>query len=302
MARILGYDSREALLSAEKPLRFAGRETLLGLLRTRGAVAGQEACLHRRDGRPTHVVYSERLSREADGREIVEGTLIDVTDRRGVTTSDRLLSALAGGVIHRVTEPLSAVVANLGFAIETLSAVGPRGGLRDGAVTLEIDRALRDAKSSADAIRGVLRDLAAFASHPDAPAAGADLTRLLSSTLSVVDTELHDRARVETSLPETLRVPGSEALLGRCLLQVVLDALEGMSDGGPGHVLRISARREGPLAVVEVEDTGRRAEGIDGGAPGLAGCDVVVAALGGHLHVTPGASGGRRVRVELPAG
>jgi len=300
MARILGYDSREALLSASAPLRMAGRETLLGLLRSHGAVAGQEACLRRPDGQHAHVVYSERISREDDGREVVEGTLIDVSSRHGATPADRLLAALAGGVTHRVTEPLASVVANLGFAIETLSAAGPRGGLRDGATTLELERALRDAKSGAEAIRRVLRDLAVFARPPDAPATGADLSALLASILAVLATELNDRARLEASLAEHLPVAGSESLLGRCLLQVLLDALDAMGDGGRDHVLRVSGRREGTLAIVEIEDTGRRPQGEDC-ALGLLGCQVVVTALRGTLTVTPGASSGRRVRIELPA-
>jgi PAS domain S-box-containing protein len=300
MARILGYESREALLAAAAPLRFADRDASLGRLRSSGAVAGQEACLHRPDGRPAHVVYSERLSRGADGRELVEGTLIDVSARQGGTPGDRLLAALAGGVTHRVTEPLSSVVANLGFAIETLSAAGPRGGLRDGATTLELDRALRDAKSGADAIRRVLRDLAVFARPHDAPAAGADLSRLLTSTLSVVAAEVHGRARIETSLEEALPVPGSESLLSRCLLEILLDALDAMGAGGPAHVLRVSARREGRWAVVEIEDTRRAVEQGDD-TDGLLASHVVVAALRGTLTVSPGAEGGRRVRIELPA-
>ena len=299
LARILGHASREELLRHGEALRFDGRAAALTRLRREGAVAGEEGCLHRTDGRQALVVYSERLGLDPDGREVVEGTVIDVTARRGAP-AERLLTALAGGVAHRVTEPLSSVVANLGYAIETLSAAGPRGGLRDGETTLELDRALRDAKRGADAIRGVLRDLAVFARPAGAADGTADLHRALTSALSVVAAEGRGRARVVADLGESLVVRGSEPVLGRCLLQILLDALEAMAVGGHDHVLRVTARRAGAWAEVEVSDTGLRGDtGADHG-PGLLGIGVVVSALRGRLAVEATPSGGRLVRVELP--
>jgi signal transduction histidine kinase len=299
MARILGFGSRDELLAEPQHLRFDGRAASLDRLRASGLVAGEEACLRRRDGRSALVVYSEQLRREPDGRELIEGTLIDVTDRRGRMPGDRLLSALAGGVAHQVTEPLASVVANLGYAIETLSAMGPRGGLRDGAVALEIDRALRDAKRGTDAIRHVLRDLAIFAMPPGATSGTTDLGRVLRSALAVLATELHGRARLETCFEEGVAVAGSEPLLGRCVLQALLDALEAMDDGGKGHLLRVSTRSEPERAVVEIEDSGTRHPPPDRGL-GLLGCHAVVAAMRGTLTVTPGGSGGQRLVIDLP--
>lgn len=215
--------------------------------------------------------------------------------------ADRLLAALAGGVSHRVTGPLASVVANLGFALDTLAAAAPGGPLADGEGTQELGRALRDAQRAADAIRLVLRDLAVFARPPGDRTAAVDLGHLLESAISVAEAGLDGRARVQAALPEGLLVPGSEARLGRCLLQILLDALEPAGAGGPEHAVRVSARREGPLAVVEVEGAARPAGPGEEGGPGLLGCHVLVAAMGGHFIVTPGAGDGRRVRLELPS-
>jgi hypothetical protein len=298
MARILGFQTREDLLAASEPLRFDGRHASLAHLRQSGTVTGQEAYLHRRGAHPARVVYSERLVTDAGGRELVEGTLIDVTGRPSAT-GDRLLSTLAGGVAHGVSEPLATVAANLGFAIETLAALGPRGGLGEHEMAHELDRALQDARRGADAIRQVLRGLVVFARPPGAGGGSADLRKILESTLSVVAAELKGRARLEVDIGETPPVAGGEPLLGRCLLQILLEAIDAMGDGRPGHRLRVSARREERLAIVEIEDSGHRPPDGDHGV-GLLGAQVVVAALHGSLAIWPGSAGGRLVRLELP--
>jgi PAS domain S-box-containing protein len=302
MARILGYASRdEALADRAALLAFDDRRTSLGVLRQRGTVAGEEAWLRRRDGRPVAVVYSEQLRTEADGRELVEGTLIDVTHRRAAAPDDRLLSALAGGVAHRVTEPLASLVANLGFVLETLNAVGAVSAVvraEDRELARELDRALQDAQSGAEALRSVVRDLAAFAQPGAAAERPGDLSRLVQSALAVVSAELGERARLETSLEAGLSVTGADAPLGRCLLQLLLEASDAMTDGERDHLLRVVTRREGPVAVLEVEDSRRGT--CRGAGFGLLQTHVLVASMGGRLVLSAAGPRGRRARIELP--
>jgi PAS domain S-box-containing protein len=299
MARILGYGSRDELLAEQAPhLPFDDRGTSLEALRLTGTVAGEEGWLRRRDGRPVAVVYSEQLRTGPDGAELVEGTLIDVTRRRGQGAHDRVLAGLACGVAHRVTEPLSSLVANLGFALETLGAVGRGGGAHDGELALELDRALRDAKSGADALRGVVRDLAVFAQSRSGADEAGDLSRLVESALAVAAAELGGRARVETSLLHDLSVKGADAPLGRCLLQLLLEASDAMTDGARDHLLRVATWREGPLAVLEVEDT-RQGAHRDAGF-GLLQTHLLVASMGGRLVLTAGERRCRLARIELP--
>ena len=244
------------------------------------------------------MIFSERLIRDADGRELVEGSLIEVSARAG-EGGDRLLSVLASGVARGVSEPLATVSANLGFAIETLSGLEASARLEHGEATLELDRALRDAKRGADALRQVLSGLTVFARPPGGAGASADLGRTLESALSVVAAELDGRVYLQRELDETPPVAAGEALLGPCLLQILLAALDAMADGRGGHRLRVACRTEGRRAVVEIEDDARRAPDADAGAD-LLGAHVVVAAARGSLALWPGRDGGRLVRLELP--
>ena len=298
LARILGYRDRAELLEAAAQLPLEGRPGRLARLRREGAQEGQSGFLTRRDGRPTPVVFSERLVRDADGRELVDGWLVEVAARPG-EGSDRLLAALAGGVARGVSEPLATVSANLGFALETLAGIEARARLEDGEATQELDRALRDAKRGADALRQVLSGLTVFARPPGAAGASADLRRTLESVLTVVAAELDGRIHLERELDDTPPVAVGEALLGPCLLQVLLAALDAMADGRGGHRLRVASRTEGRRAVVEVEDSARRPDGADAGA-NLLGAHVVVAAARGSMALWPGRDGGRLVRIELP--
>jgi hypothetical protein len=296
LARVLGYRDRAELLAEGLPLPLEGRPGRLARLRREGAQEGQAGFLTRRDGRPTQVVFSERLIRDGAGRELVEGTLIEVAARGG-EGGDRLLSALAGGVARGVSEPLATVSANLGFAIETLAGMEARTRLEDGDATAELDRALRDAKRGADALRQVLSGLTVFARPPGG--ASADLRRTLESAVTLVAAELDGRIHLTRELDDTPPVAAGEALLGPCLLQILLAALDAMADGRGGHRLRVACRVEGRRAVVEIEDSARRAPDADEGA-GLLGAHVVVAAARGTLALWPGRDGGRLVRVELP--
>lgn len=296
LARLLGWPDAAALLAEGGVLPLEGRPGRLARLRREGAQQGQAGFLTRRDGRPTRVIFSEQLIRDADGRELVEGSLIEVSARAG-EGGDRLLSVLASGVARGVSEPLATVSANLGFAIETLSGLEASARLAHGEATVELDRALRDAKRGADALRQVLSGLTVFARPPGG--ASADLGRTLESALSVVAAELDGRVYLQRELDETPPVAAGEALLGPCLLQILLAALDAMADGRGGHRLRVACRTEGRRAVVEIEDDARRAPDADAGAD-LLGAHVVVAAARGSLALWPGRDGGRLVRLELP--
>jgi len=85
-ARLLGYSSREEVLSRTAwDLFFSreDRERSLGQLKARGALTNFELRMRRKDGTAVWVLENERLLKGPDDEaEQVEGTLIDVTDRK----------------------------------------------------------------------------------------------------------------------------------------------------------------------------------------------------------------------------
>jgi diguanylate cyclase (GGDEF)-like protein/PAS domain S-box-containing protein len=83
-ARIFGYDSREELLSAEATSFYfesGERERMLQILRDQRSLSNSEVRMRRRDGSVVWVLENVSLL-EGEGGGVLEGTLIDVTDRK----------------------------------------------------------------------------------------------------------------------------------------------------------------------------------------------------------------------------
>jgi diguanylate cyclase (GGDEF)-like protein/PAS domain S-box-containing protein len=86
-ARMFGFDSREDLLDAQAPeLYFDPGERLrtMELLREQHSLTNQEVRMRRRDGGEVWVLENVTLldARTAEGEEVLEGTIIDITDRK----------------------------------------------------------------------------------------------------------------------------------------------------------------------------------------------------------------------------
>jgi len=83
MARILGFSSREELMQQSAPELYqdpAQRSDFIAELRRERMMIGREISLRRKDGRPCWLIESVHL---LDGDpEILEGTVIDITDRK----------------------------------------------------------------------------------------------------------------------------------------------------------------------------------------------------------------------------
>ena len=83
--RILGFSTLQELNEHKIFDSFTSKseaEELMRRLRTDGAVSGMETSLRRTDGTPIWVLQNVSLARSAQGQEILEATLIDITDRK----------------------------------------------------------------------------------------------------------------------------------------------------------------------------------------------------------------------------
>jgi diguanylate cyclase (GGDEF)-like protein/PAS domain S-box-containing protein len=86
-ARILGYDSTEEMLSLKAGsvgLYFepAERLRMLKALKRRGILSNFEVKLRRKDGQPVWALANYRLTQDDRGQKIIEGILVDHTERR----------------------------------------------------------------------------------------------------------------------------------------------------------------------------------------------------------------------------
>ena len=262
----------------------------------------------------------------------------DVTERLRIEAqlllADRMASmgTLAAGVAHEVNGPLGYTIANLGFALEELSAL-ERGLIATDdesrsaltarlalarATVQRIVEALREARQGGDRVRHIVRDLKTFATADDSRMGPIDVRRVLESSINMAYNEIRHRARLVKDYFPTPFVRGSEARLGQVFLNLLLNAAHAIGEGDVDHhCIRIVARTDSKgRCVVEVSDTGR---GISpdhlrrifdpffttspggGTGLGLSICQNIVATVGGEIAVESALGKGSTFRVTLPA-
>jgi diguanylate cyclase (GGDEF)-like protein/PAS domain S-box-containing protein len=84
-ARILGYPSREEVLKITALDLYSDpgdRESFVSRLKQQRVLVNFEICLRRRDGSPVWVLANESLMDEPGGDVVMDGSLIDITDRK----------------------------------------------------------------------------------------------------------------------------------------------------------------------------------------------------------------------------
>jgi PAS domain S-box-containing protein len=154
------------------------------------------------------------------------------------------IGRLTSGVAHEVKNPINAVLVHLEVLREKLQAMDPESRRHMDVIAGEIQRLDRVVQTLVDFTRPVelrLSDLdlrrtveeVALLASPDASRQGVSIQRELP--------------------PEPLAVKADTDLLKQALLNIVLNGVQAMPQGG---TLTIRGRREGGSAVLEVQDQG----------------------------------------------
>jgi len=84
-ASMFGYSREEMMRIPMHELYFGGaeeRDRWIVMRRSDGASAPQEVCFCRKDGSPMWVVLNTNIEEQPDGSELLEGTLVDITERK----------------------------------------------------------------------------------------------------------------------------------------------------------------------------------------------------------------------------
>jgi PAS domain S-box-containing protein len=115
-ARILGFDSKEAMLAHTDAWDFyfsrAEREILIDRLRTQGISSVEEVCLRARGGRPIWVTARRTVASYVDGvPDLLQGTFIDITAQKKAEA--RLRDILGGESSGATPEGESARISDL---------------------------------------------------------------------------------------------------------------------------------------------------------------------------------------------
>jgi PAS domain S-box-containing protein len=318
-ARIFGHASAAEAMARPARDLYADpddRDAFLAALRERGFLAGHEFRARRRDGSEARLLENVTLVTNGGGAEVIEGTLIDVTERvrlEGQLRQAQKMEAvgrLAGGVAHDFNNLLTAIN---GYGELVLVALGKGHPARElvGEMTRAGERAAR-----------LTQQLLAFSRRQviapevlDLNALVADLGRLLRRTIGE-DVEL--ATELQPGLGGVLADRGQ---LEQVALNLAVNARDAMPKGGRLTVRTRDAADPaglppGRYVVLEVSDTGCgmteevRAHVFEpffttkevgkGTGLGLATVYGVVTQAGGRVEVDSAPGRGATFRVVLP--
>jgi PAS domain S-box-containing protein len=163
LAQILGYSSpAEVLGHGAQVLHIdeGGREALHSRLKEHKAVTFYELCLRRKDGSRVWVLENSNLVEGNGAGPEIEGTVIDITDRKraeeeccqakeAAEAASRAKSEFLANVSHEIRTPLNGVVGMTELALET-------------SLTSEQREYLQAVRSSACSLLGIINDILDF--------------------------------------------------------------------------------------------------------------------------------------------
>jgi signal transduction histidine kinase len=232
--------------------------------------------------------------------------------------SDRMASMgmLASGVAHEINNPLSCVLANLDLAAGVLAEKCDPATMMS--QLKEVREELRDARSAANRIRDIVRDLKIFSRAEDERTGPVDVERVLESTLRMAWNEVRHRARLVKHYGKIPPVEASESRLGQVFLNVVVNAAQAIEEGRAAkNEIRVTTFvGDDGQVVIEVSDTGAgmspevlanlftpffttKPVGIGTGL-GLSICHRIVTGFGGQIQARSEVGKGSTLRISLP--
>jgi signal transduction histidine kinase len=223
------------------------------------------------------------------------------------------MDAMAASIAHEVTQPIAAMTNNSHAALILLAGTPPN---------IEEARAALDAiVSDGDRASAVITSLRAMFKRDTNQRARIDANNLVREALNLIEADLRSRqVTVSTELREGLpQLFADRAQLQQVFLNLFTNAIEAMRTVTDGvRLLRIKSDfiQERSGILITVEDTGTGIESKDkkrilepffstkptGTGIGLAICQSIIEAHGGHIRVSDNRPRGAIFHVALPEG
>jgi PAS domain S-box-containing protein len=311
LVEMLGFDSEDQLLNLPVASIYAhtsDRDTFLATLLTDGVVENFEVELRRYDGSSAWVLLNAGLIEAEDGTRLIEGTAIDISQRREVVEqmlhSQRLeaVGRLAGGVAHDFNNLLQAVTTQ----VRTLGAMRGDASIFETRLGEIEDLVWRGAQ--------LTRQLLIFARRETTRPEILDLSDVAHAAGTLLRRMVRDDVELTIDAAKTeLPVLADRSQLEQVVLNLSLNAQDAMPEGGQ---LTVRTRNAGGKATLEVEDSGHGipANILDqvfepffttkpaatGTGLGLSVARGIVERAGGQIELRPRAGGGTQACVTLP--
>lgn len=201
-----------------------------------------------------------------DPQKRTTGTLLLVHDVREVVRMERqmqiaerlsALGTLAAAMAHEIRNPLEAMDLNLALlerslaALKTSAADGEKPG-----------KYLKILESEISRLAAIVENFLSFARPSRTPVAGIRMDVILRQTVDLLANQAQSKkVALDLSVDENLVVRGSEDQLKQAFLNLVINSLEAMPQGGSLRIRAQASKQHGiagarDLAIVRIQDTG----------------------------------------------
>ena len=232
-ARIFGYASREVVLGLPGQAQEfysspSERKVFVSRLQEKKVLTNLEVSLRRKDGSPVWVLENASLlDGEGDSSALIEGTLVDITERKHLEEQFRqaqkmeAIGQLAGGVGHDFNNLLTVIKGNSDLLLERLDSAQP------------LHKNADQIKKAADQAAVLIRQLLAFSRMQVLQPRVLDLNTVVAETGKMLPRLLREDIEVVLLQGELLdRVRADQNQVEQIILNLAVNARDAMPKGG----------------------------------------------------------------------